>query len=325
MSLFGHDREVSAFRAALDSGAVHHAWLLAGPRGVGKNLFAMLAAQRVLANAAGPPVRLPGLETPSEHPVARLFAAGSHPDFRRLERLENDKGDLRRNIAIGQVRKLLDFFALQPALSDWRAVVVDSVDDLEPSGANALLKMLEEPPGRSIFFLVSQAPGRLLPTIRSRCRLLPFGALGEGPMASALRDALPDTGEADRAALIPLAGGSVGRAVALAELDLAPLQAEVTAMLQGGDPSNLRRSRLAQALSGKAAAPRYAAYLELLPGLVARHAREAVGPARQRALVAYDQVRDVTAFAPRHSLDPAATLFQLGTILASVAGEQRGG
>jgi len=323
--MFGHEREVAAFRAALDSGALHHAWLLAGPRGVGKNRFAMLAAQRVLADAAGPRVDLLGLATPPEHPTARLFAARSHPDFRRLEREENDKGDLRRNIAIGQVRKLIDFFALQPALSDWRAVVVDSVDELEPSGANALLKMLEEPPGRSIFLLVSHAPGRLLPTIRSRCRLLSFGPLEDEDMTSALGDALPAMGDADRRALIALAGGSVSRALAFAELELAPLQAEAAAIMQNGDPSNLRRSKLAQALSGKAAAPRYAAYLQLLPSIVAGHARKESGPARERALLAYDQVRDVTAFAPRHSLDPAATLFQLGTILASVAGEEQGG
>jgi len=322
VSLFGHDREVAAFRSALDRGAIHHAWLLAGPRGVGKNLFAMLAAQRLLANAAGPPVSLSGLETPSDHRVARLFAARSHPDFRRLEREENDKGDLRRNITVQQIRKLSDFFALQPALSDWRAVVVDSVDELEASGANALLKILEEPPGRSIFFLVSHAPGRLLPTVRSRCRLLPFSPLEADAMTSAMREALPATDDADRAALIPLAGGSVGRAIAFAELDLAPLEAEATAMMHGGDPSNLRRSKLAGTLSGKAAVLRFAAYLEMLPAIVARHARQADGPARQRALAAYEQVRDVTAFAPRHSLDPAATLFQLGTILASVAGKQ---
>ncbi|MCW3797486.1 DNA polymerase III subunit delta' [Sphingomonas sp. BN140010] len=325
MRLFGHDAEVAAFRSALDSGAIHHAWLLAGPRGVGKNLFATQAAQRILAQAAGPAVASPELETPAEHPVARLFAAGSHPDFRRLQREENDKGDLRRNITIAQVRKLIDFFALQPALSDWRAVVVDSVDDLEPSGANALLKMLEEPPGRSIFFLVSHSPGRLLPTIRSRCRLLNFGPLSEDAMTAALAQALPESCGGERAALVPLARGSVGRALAFAELDLAPLQADATAMMRDGDPSNLHRSRLAQALSGKAAAPRYAAFLELLPAIVADHARGTDGGRRRRALKAYEQVRDVTAFAPRHSLDPGATLFQLGTILASVAGEERGG
>jgi len=325
VSLVGQERAVEAFRAAFDSGAVHHAWLLAGPRGVGKNLFATLAAERLLANAAGPRVTLPGLETPPEHPIARLFEASSHPDFRRLERLENDKGDLRRNITIDQVRKLAELFALQPALSDWRAVVIDSVDELEGGAANALLKMLEEPPGRSIFFLVSHAPGRLLPTIRSRCRLLTFAPLSDDAMTAALAKALPERSAAERASLIPLAGGSVGRAVSIAELDLAGLRGEAEAILAEGDPVNERRAKLAKSLSGKAAAPRYAAYLEMLPGIVADHARRTEGTRRLRALDAYAQVRDLASFAPRHSLDPQATVFQLGTILASVAAEGQGG
>lgn len=325
MTLFGHDRAVEAFRSALDSGAIHHAWLLAGPRGVGKASFGRAAALRLLADAAGPRAGLPGLQTPAEHPIARLFAAGSHPDVRLLQRELNDKGDLRRNITIGQVRKLVDFFALQPALSDWRAVVIDSVDELEPGAANALLKMLEEPPGRSIFFLVSHAPGRLLPTIRSRCRLLTFQPLAADVMASALGATLPDVEPAERARLAQSAGGSVGRALSLAELDLAPLESEATAIMRDGDPTNVRRSKLASSLSGKAAAPRYAAFLELLPALVAREARAREGQARERALAAYAQVRDTAVFAPRHSLDPAATLFQLGTVLASVAGEGAGG
>ncbi|WP_240309475.1 MULTISPECIES: DNA polymerase III subunit delta' [Sphingomonas] len=316
---------MTAFRAALDSGAMHHAWLLAGPRGVGKNRFATLAAERVLADAAGPRVTLPGICTSADHPIAHLLEAESHPDFRRLERTLNDKGDLRRSITIDQVRKLGDLFALQPALSDWRAVVIDSVDELEGGGANALLKMLEEPPGRSIFFLVSHAPGRLLPTIRSRCRLLTFAPLDDDAMTAALAEALPDLSPAEQAKLIPLAGGSVGRAVSIAELDLASLRQETEAILREGDPANERRSKLARSLSGKAAAPRYAAYLELLPGLVADHARAAEGARRQRTLDAYAQVRDLASFAPRHSLDPQATVFQLGTILASVAAGGQGG
>jgi DNA polymerase-3 subunit delta' len=144
-------------------------------------------------------------------------------------------------------------------------------------------------------------------------------------MASALADAVEGCADLDREAILPLAGGSVGQALAYAELDLAPLALESVALMRVGDTSNARRSKLAQTLSGKAAARRYSAYLELLPKLVGRHAREVTGAKRQRTLDAYAQVRDVTAFAPRHSLDPAATVFQLGTILASVAANGPGG
>ncbi len=173
--IVGQDRAVGQFSDAWKRGALHHAWLLAGPKGVGKATFAREAATRVLADAAGPPVDAPALETPEDHRIARLVEAGSHPDLRWLERLVNDKtNNLARNITVDQVRSLGDLFDLTPALSPWRVVVIDSIDDLEKSAANALLKMLEEPPANTIFFLVSHSPGRLLPTIRSRCRQAGF-------------------------------------------------------------------------------------------------------------------------------------------------------
>src|SRR5690606_25524918 len=138
--------------------------------------------------------------------------------------LENEKtGNLARNISVDQVRQLADLFSVTPALSPWRAVIVDSVDDLEPSAANALLKMLEEPPANCLFLLVSHVPGRLLPTIRSRCRRLDFSPLADDAMTSALERQLPELGDAERAALVPLARGSVSRALAYAALDLAPI------------------------------------------------------------------------------------------------------
>lgn len=318
MSLFGQDRAVAAFEAAMGSGNLHHAWLLAGPRGVGKGSFARLAALRLLADAAGPRVDAPGLGTPPDHRIACLIEAGSHPDFRLLERETNDKGDLRRNITIDQVRKLGGLFELAPALSSWRVVVIDSIDELEASAANALLKLLEEPPGQSLFLLVSHAPGRLLPTIRSRCRRLDFSLLDEDALASVIAKERPELPPGERARLIELAGGSAGRALAFADLDLAPLAEDALAILRRGDPDNSRRSRLASALALKAAAPRYAAFLDLVPPLIASEARRLDGTRALRAAAAYAKARVTAALAPRHSLDPAATVFALGTIMAEV-------
>jgi DNA polymerase-3 subunit delta' len=316
----GQDKAVAQFLGAWSSGAMHHAWLLAGPRGVGKASFAMAAARRVLAEAAGPSVDAPGLETPDDHPVGRLVTAGSHPDFRLLERIENKSGTgLARSISVDQVRALGDLFAVTPALSLWRAVVIDSVDEMEASAANALLKMLEEPPANCLFLLVSHVPGRLLPTIRSRCRRLEFQPLDDDAMASVLARELPDLDTAERARLLPLARGSVGRALAYAALDLAPIEEQALVILREGDRDNSRRSKLAQALGLKAAAERYAAFLDLAPALIAREARRLDGPARRRALDAYARARETSRLAPRLSQDPAATVFQLGSILASVA------
>jgi DNA polymerase-3 subunit delta' len=316
----GQDKAVEQFLGAWKSGAMHHAWLLAGPRGVGKARFAMDAAERVLAEAAGPPIEAAGLDVPEDHPVGRLVRAGSHPDVRLLERIENKSGTaLARNISVDQVRALGDLFDMTPALSPWRAVVIDTVDEMEPSAANALLKMLEEPPANCLFLLVSHVPGRLLPTIRSRCRRLDFQPLDDDAMTSVLERELPELGADDRARLLPLAHGSVGRALAYAALDIAPLEEQALAILRQGDRDNARRSKLASALGPKAAADRYAAFLDLAPGLIAREARLLDGSHRRRALDAYARARETSRLAPRLSLDAAATVFQLGSILASVA------
>ena len=317
--IVGQGRAIEQFTSAWSSGRLHHGWLLAGPRGVGKASFARMAATRLLAEAAGPEIDQPGLETPSDHPIARLLAAGSHPDFRWLERLERPTGGLARNISVDQIRSLGDLLGVTPSMSPWRAIVIDAVDDLEASAANALLKMLEEPPAKTVFFLVSHVPGRLLPTIRSRCRRLDFHRLGDDVMTSLLSQSLPNENAASVQSLVGFANGSIGRAIDIATLDLAPLEQEALAILRQGDPDNGRRSKLASALGPKGAADRYAAFLELLPGLIAKEALGLEGDARGRALAVYAQAREMAVVAPRLSLDPAATIFQLGGALASVA------
>ena len=314
----GHDRAIGQFLSAWTSRRLHHAWLLAGPKGVGKASFARAAAAKVLSDAAGPAADA-GLDVASEHPTARLLAAGSHPDFRLLERLERPTGGLARNISVDQVRSLGSLLSVTPSLSSWRAIVIDSADDLEASAANALLKMLEEPPANTLFFLVSHAPGRLLPTIRSRCRRLDFGRLDDEVMTSLLTHSIPGESSQKIDRLVEFGQGSMRRAMDISALDLEPLESEALAIMREGDPDNARRSRLAGALGGKASAERYAAFLELIPGLVAREAVGLEGVARGRALDAYAKARETVALAPRLSLDAAATVFQLGGILASVA------
>jgi DNA polymerase-3 subunit delta' len=320
--ILGQERAVGQFSEAWAGRRLHHAWLLAGPKGVGKASFAQAAARRVLADAAGPPSDLPGIETPDDHPIVKLVEAGSHPDMRWLKREENDKGNLNRSIKVDQVRELGEFMSLSAALSPWRVAVIDTVDDLEPSGANALLKMLEEPPPNTLFFLVSNAPGRLLPTIRSRCRMLHFEALDDDAMTSILEAQSPELSAAERKRIVAMSFGSASRALAFAELGLAKLEEAALAILRQGDPTNARRSELASDLGKKASAERYAAFLELAPSLIAREARGLRGASLERALDAYAKARELAAVAPRVSLDPAATVFQMGGFLASVP-EQR--
>ncbi|MEO7635368.1 MAG: DNA polymerase III subunit delta', partial [Sphingomicrobium sp.] len=287
---------------------------------VGKASFAFAAARRVLAEAAGPTVDLPGIGTTDDHPMVRLIEAGSHPDMRWLQRLPKEKGEgLARDITVKQVRELGDFMGMTAAMSPWRVAVIDTLDELQSAGANALLKMLEEPPANTIFFLVTNAAGRLLPTIRSRCRRLDFAALDDDAMTSILEAQSPALTAPERKRIIAMAGGSASRALAFAELGLAKLEDMALGILRDGDATNARRSELASELGKKGAAERYAAFLQLAPALIAREARRLGPEQRERALDAYAKARELAGIAPRLSLDPAATVFQLGGILAAIA------
>lgn len=317
--LHGHDGAVAAFRAALDSGRLHHAWLITGPMGIGKGLFADKAALRVLAQGMGP-LDAPGLDVPDDHPAAKLAAAGSHPDLMRLERLTRENGtDLARSITVDQVRGLQRLFATTASLSPWRAVVIDSIDDLETGGANALLKNLEEPPPSTVFLLVSHAPERLLPTIRSRCRLLRLSPLKSDVMASALRAALPDADEEEVLGLIAAGEGAPGRAIAFRGLDIAALDAEMRTLVREGDPVNARRAALAQSLAPKSAQPRYEAFLARAPALIAAEAKHRTGPALAEALALWERAVGLATAARRLSLDPQSTVFELAGLLAALA------
>ena len=322
--LHGHDAAVAAFRAALDSGRLHHAWLLAGPEGVGKALFADKAASLMLAQGAGP-VAGEGLDLPDDHPTARLVAAGSHPDLMRLERLTREGGtELARSINVEQVRGLQRLFATTPSMSPRRAVVIDAVDDLERNAANALLKNLEEPPPDTLFMLVSHSPERLLPTIRSRCRLLRLSPLAPDAMTSALSGALPDADAEEIAALAQVGEGAPGLAIAWRGLDIAALDRDMDALARLGDPTNGRRSALAGSLAPKSAQGRYEAFLARAPSRIAAAAKERAGPARAEAIRLWERATSLAGSARRHSLDPTSVVFELAGLLAALgAGEGR--
>jgi DNA polymerase-3 subunit delta' len=325
--LHGHEPAVAAFRDALDAGRLHHAWLLSGPEGVGKATFAAKAALRVLAHGQGG-VEAPALDVPDDHSAAHLFAAGSHPDLMRLERLPRESsatGELARNITVDQVRGLQRLFSTTASLSPWRVVIIDSIDDLERNAANALLKNLEEPPAHSLFLLVSHAPERLLPTIRSRCRQLRLSRLEDDAMASALRAALPDADEKEIRDLAMAGQGSPGRALAFRGLDVAGLDRAMAELVREGDPTNARRSALAQSLALKAAQPRYEAFLVRAPSAVAEEAKRRTGAALAEAVRLWERAQALAASAKHLSLEPESVVFELAGILATLAPKARNG
>lgn len=318
--LLGHDDALATFMDAAHSGRLHHAWLLTGPKGVGKSLFAHRAARRLLAEAAGPVFDLPGLDVPATHPVAALVEANSHPDLMTLERNVDDKsGAQARSITIDQVRGLQRLFSTTGSYSERRIVIIDAVDDLERGGANALLKNLEEPPTGSLFLLVSHAPGRLLPTIRSRCRMLRFQPLGDDVMTEVLRAELPEASDREIQTLVSIGEGAAGRALSFAGLDIAGLDAAIDRLVTQGDPFNAERSALARSLGVKAAQPRYEAFLERAPARMAAEAKRREGRALEQALLLWERARDLAASAVPLSLDAQSTAFTLAGMLADMA------
>ena len=167
----GGEAVESAFVDSLARGRLHHAWLLTGPEGVGKATFAYRAARRLLGAAPAP--RHGALGAAPEDPVSRQIIARAHPDLLALQRDPED-GKTRKGIPVDEARTLPEFFAKSPATAPYRVAIIDTADDLNASAANAVLKTLEEPPERGVLLLISNAPGALLPTLRSRCRRLSF-------------------------------------------------------------------------------------------------------------------------------------------------------
>jgi len=280
-ALYGQSAAEAAFLQAFDSGRLHHGWLLTGPRGVGKATLAWRIARFLLSDPAPPeglfgPAATPSLDVDPDHPVARRLLALSEPGFRLVRRSLDDKGKLRQVIAVEDVRALKGFFGLSATDGGRRVVIVDAADDMNPNAANALLKLLEEPPPRATLLLVAHQPQALLPTIRSRCRVLKLSPLGAADMAAALSGAgaeLPaDPGTAQ--VLAELSGGSVGAALELLAQGGLQLYARLIALL-GGLP-HLDRAQLlalAESTAGREGEARFALIATLLDLALSRLAR----------------------------------------------------
>jgi len=318
--IIGHTAPIAELLDAAHGERMHHAWLFTGPEGVGKATVAKAVATHLLAEAAGPAPAGDGIEIDPEHRIARLIASGAHSDFIWLERLINEKTDKRaRNISVDQVRAMSTKFSLAPSHSPRRIVVIDAIDDLERAAANALLKSLEEPPSGTIFFLISHMPGRLLPTIRSRCRVLRFAPLSDADMRTVLRAELPEADEAEVAALIAAAEGAPGKALALAGLRIDEIDSALATIARTGDPTNAGRSALASQLALKAALPRYEAFLKRAPSFVATQARTRQGAPLRDAIELYQRATQLAATAPLHNLDPQSAVFELCGLVAGLA------
>ncbi len=267
--LLGQSTAEAALLDAMRSGRIHHAWLIDGPEGVGKATLAFRFARRLLAGPA------PGLDLDPADPVFRRVAAGSHADLLTVQRAWDEKRRRRRGeIVVDDVRRVADFLRLTPAEDGWRVVVLDGAEHLNRNAANALLKVLEEPPPRAVLLLTCAAPGRLLPTIRSRCRRLRAGRLGAADMERLLAAALPEMPEAERARLADLAEGSPGRALLLAEEEGLRIAGRVDEILAAAPAIDLRRAYALADELGRSDIG-FSTFMDLLLAALARQVREA--------------------------------------------------
>lgn len=312
MSLVGHDIAWLEWREGLAGGRMHHAWLLAGKRGLGKMHFALAAARELVAE--------PGVSQPS----------GQHPDILILSHLPKDEKEekkrddgkpfeLARNIKIAQIREMQRRLNTRPTLGSRRAVIVDPADDMEAGASNALLKSLEEPPAGTFFILVAHRPARLLPTIRSRCRLLRFPALDDAAVARVLAELAPDAGAETRSAAVAAAAGSPGAALEFVSQDLGPVDALMQRIVHSGDAEFSLRGRLAAEIGARPDRERIAAVLDLARATFARLAATAPRAALPAIVNAHADVVRLSAQAPTHNFDAGLLVMQIGGLLASAA------
>ena len=284
-ALLGHEAAEATLIEALRADRMHHAWLITGPDGVGKATLAFRFARRLLAGLPSDNA----LALDPAHPVFRRVAAGSHADLLTVERAYDEKRRrMRTQIAVEDVRKVGAFMSLTPAEGGWRVVVVDGAEELNQNSANALLKVLEEPPPRAVLLLVCAAPGRLLPTIRSRCRRLRLDPLAQDAMERLLADYLPDLAADERGRLVTVAEGSPGRALMLAEEEGLAI-----AVLVDGVLAELPALRLARAYTMADTLARgdsaFSNFMDLLRAGIASAVRDVVrgrGDPEQARLVA---------------------------------------
>ncbi len=325
-ALFGHADAEQALLASYKTGRMPHAWLIGGEPGIGKATLAYRLARFVHAHpdpAAEAVQRATSLAVDAAHPVARRIAAQAQGDLLVLERTINEQtGKLYTVIRVDDVRRTVAFFGSTPGEGGWRIAIVDTVDELQREGANALLKVLEEPPARALLLLVSHAPGRELPTIRSRCRRLllrPLGAADVAHAVAAATDRSVDDAEIKQAAAA--ADGGVGRALRLLDRSALALRQRVLdllAQLPQLDPRALHA--LADSLGGNEPQT-LATFMDMVDGWLA--SRLAGGgqalPQMARLAQTWEQVNRAAADVETYNLERKPLVFAVFGALAEAA------
>ena len=324
-ALIGQDAALARAARAIRGGRPPGAWLITGPPGIGKATLAYRIARYLLAYGAND-AGAADLSVPANDPAALQVAAGSHPGLLVLKRGENPQtGKMMTVLSVDEIRRLANFFGLTSGAGGWRVAIVDTADDMNDNAANALLKLLEEPPGRAMLLLLSNMPGRLLPTIRSRCQRLELRTLEDARLTDALAKFLPDSDAAERAQLARLSGGSIGAALALAGGEGADLAAQADRLIdQASSPDMAALLALGEKLwRMKDGVERFGDFL--LDGLAARIRAKAEqgAPNLQRWTALLARLEDSFSRTKGLHLEPRQTVLSAARDLARTAQRSR--
>ena len=315
MTLLGHDEAWREWRAAIGQGRMHHGWILAGRKGLGKATFADAAARELLAAGGA------AWTDPRNHPDILSLQPLPDSDDEERKRAEGKPFKVKRNISVDQVRALQKRLNTRPTLGERRAVIVDAVDDLEKGAANALLKSLEEPPAGTMFLLIAHRIGRLQATIRSRCQVLRFSELDDGAVGSVLDTELDLTAET-RAAALAIAGGSPGAALDFAARNLAGAFGLMTRIMDNGDADFALRGALLGEIGQRPDRDQQSAVIEAARMMVANAAATADRALAARMIEAHAMLARLLAQAPTANFDAPTLMLQIGGLLASVAADR---
>lgn len=288
-TLVGHDAAEAALLQAFATGRPHHAWLISGPRGIGKATLAYRFARFLLQEKGAGQGHPVSLYVPPDSSVFKRVAAGGHPDLLTIERGSDPKGKPRTSIPIEEIRRLIEFIHRTAFEGGWRVVVVDAADDLNRNSANALLKVLEEPPRRTMLLLVCHSTGRLPATIRSRCRRIVLQSLEPTAAAQVMSEHRPDLAADDIATLARIAEGRPGYALALAEQGGLSLFRDLLRLCETFPDLDLQRMHLfAERFAGQAGQGAFEVFRALLIWWLARVARIGASRAPIHATEAVD-------------------------------------
>jgi len=270
--LVGQEEAERTLLAACASGRMPHAWLIAGQGGIGKATLAFRFARYIFAESGRRPN---SLQIDGSHPVFHRVAAGGHADLLTVERqFDEERGRQRKEIAVDDVRRIAPFLHLTAAEGGWRIVILDGADGMNRAGQNAVLKILEEPPHGALLLLLTERPSALLPTIRSRCRLLTLPPLSDTTVERLIVQYRPDIDANAGARLATAAAGSIGRALEIARNDGLVLLGQFLAIAGGREVDWAAGHALGDKLAPAAADESYRAFAQLLVDLLSRAARE---------------------------------------------------